>query len=172
MKFFYFTQISNSPFQYWAYPDGVQDTLEPSHQLFALCSKLHSQQPRNAVPSISVSIEEIQPVQVVRYDLLVSSPNYLHSATEDIRHGYEHGLCSQRPLEFEHSHYCKSELSNHEFGVEYRLVKHENDTLSPKPDERIVYLHYGCFCDNLPYCKTMKFIETKVAAMKLQGFNH
>ncbi|OQA98184.1 MAG: hypothetical protein BWY22_00998 [Bacteroidetes bacterium ADurb.Bin217] len=29
-----------------------------------------------------------------------------------------------------------------------------------------------CFFDSLTYCKSTKFIETKVPAMKLQGFNH
>jgi hypothetical protein len=108
----------------------------------------------------------------VKFDLLTSLPSYSHLVMEDIQCEHEHDPCSQLPLRFEHSHYCKSGLSNHGFAAGYRHVKHDNDTLSPIRDEQTSYLHYGLSFDNRPYCKTMKFIETKVAAMKLQGFNH
>jgi len=172
MKFLSLTQISSSPFQYWAFPYDAQDILEPSHLLFDLYSMLHNQQPRNADPNISVSVEETQFAVSVKSDLSTSLPTYSHSGTVDIQHVREHGLYSQLPLKFEHSHYYKSELSNHGFFSEYHLVEHDNDTSSPTLSERTFYLHYGWFFDNRPYRKSMKFIETKVAAMKLQGFNH
>jgi hypothetical protein len=172
MKFFYFTQISNSPFQNWAFPDDVQDTLEPFLQLSAQYSMLHIQLPRNDAPNISVSVEEIRFEEYAKFDLLTSSPSYSRLVMEDIQREHEHDPCSQLPLRFEHSHYCISELSNHGFVAGYRLVKHDNDTSSPIPDERTSCLHYGLSFDNQPYCKSMNFIETKVAAMKLQGFNH
>jgi len=172
MKFFYFTQISSSPFQYWVSPDDVRDIPEPFHLLFDLCSMRHSQQPRNDVPNISASGLEIHFEESVKFDLLASSPKCSHSRMEGIQHGHEHDLYSQLPLRFERSHYYISELSNHGFVAEYRLEEHDNDTSLPKQDEQTFYLHYGLSFDNRPYCKSMKFIETKVAAMKLQGFNH
>lgn len=125
MKFFYFTQISNSPFQYWTFPDGVQDILAPSHRLSDQYSMHHNQQPENGAPNISVSAEEIQFEAFVRFDLLASSLNYTLSKMEDIQRVHELDLYSQHPLIFEHSHYCKPELLSHEFGAEFRLVKHE-----------------------------------------------
>ena len=172
MKFFSLTQISSSPSQYWAYPDDVQDILVPFHQLFGLYSMLHNQQPRNDAPNISVSIVGILSAASVMSDLLTSSPTYSHSERGDIQHVREHGLDSQHLLKSEHSRCCKSELSNHASFAECRLEEHDNDTLSPKQDEPTSYLHYGCLFYYRPYCKSMKFIETKVAAMELQGFNH
>ena len=170
MKFF--TQISNSPFQYWDSLDDVQDIPEPSHLLSDLYSMLHSQLPRNGVPNISASVEEIRFEEYAKYDLLTFSQDYSHSMMVDTRRAHEHDLYSQLPLIFGHFHYCKSELSNHEFVFEYHLAERESDILLPKLNELTFYLHYGLSFDIPPYCKTMKFIETKVAAMKLQGFNH
>jgi hypothetical protein len=172
MKFFSATQISNSPFPYWVFPDDAQDILEPFHQLSDLYSRHHNLLPKNGDPNISVSVEEIQSEEVVKSDILTFSPNYSHSLMEDIQREYERGLYLQPPSKFEHSHCYKSELSNLGFGVGYHLEEHDNGTLSPKQGEQTFYLHYGLSFGNQPYCKTMKFIETKVAAMKLQGFNH
>ena len=170
MKFF--TQISSSPFQYWVSPYDAPDTLEPFHRLSCQYSKLHNQQPKNDCPNISVSIEEIQLEEVEKFALSISSQSYLRSSMVDIQYACEHDLYLQPPLKFEYSHYYKSELANPSFFVEYHLVKHDNDILSPKQGEQTSYLRYDLLFDNRPYCKSIKFIETKVAAMKLQGFNH
>ncbi len=172
MKFFYFTQISSSPFQYWASHGDVRDIPEPFRPLFDLCSMLHSRQPKNDDPNISASALETHFGESVKFDLLASSPNCSHSKMENIQHAREHDPYSQHLSISEHSHYCRFELSNLEFFAEYHPEGHDNDTSSPKQGELTFYLHYGSSFDIRPYCKTMKFIETKVAAMKLQGFNH
>ena len=172
MKFFYFTQISNSPSLYWASLDDVQDIPEPFHRLFAQYSKLHIQQPRNDAPNISASEWGIHFEESVKCDLLTASPSYSHSTKVDIQYVREHDPYSQLPLESEHSLRCKSGLSNHAFVAEHLLGEHDNDTSSPKQDEPKVCLHYGLSCDIQPCCKAINFIETKVAAIKLQGFNH
>lgn len=170
MKFF--TQISSSPSLYWAFPDDAQDILEPFHPKYSLYSTLHNQLPKSDVPNISVSIVETLFEEAEKFSLSISLQAYLHLPKEGIQYAYERGLCSQHPLKSEHSHYCKSELANPSFVAEYLLVKHDNDILSPKLYELTAYSHYGLSFDNRPYCKSIKFIETKVAAMKLQGFNH
>ncbi len=172
MKFFYFTQISSSPFQYWVYPGDVRDIPEPFRPLFDRYSLLHSRQPRNDDPNISVSGLETHFGESVKFDLLTSSPDCSHSRMEDIQHAREHDPCSQLLLESKHSHYCRFALSDLEFFAEYLPEEHGNDTSLPKQGKQIFYLHYGSSFYIRLYCKTMKFIETKVAAMKLQGFNH
>ncbi len=162
MKFFSLTQLSSPPFQYWVFPMMFKIFF---HQLFGLCSMHHIQQPRNDVPNISASVVETPFVTYVMSGLLTSLQSYSHSEREDIQHVHEHGLDSQLPLKFEHSHCCKSELSNHAFFAECHLVEHDNDTLSPKLGELTFYLHYGCLFYYRPHCKSMKFIETKVTAM-------
>ena len=122
MKFFYFTQISNSLSLYWAFPDDVQDILEPSHLLFAQYSMHHIQQPRNDVPNISASVPEIRFEEYEKFDLLASLPNYSHSTKVDIQYVYEHDPYSQLHLESERSLRCKSELLNHVFFAKYLLV--------------------------------------------------
>ena len=171
MKFFSATQISNSHSPYWVYLDDVQDILAPFHQLFDLYSMHHIQQPKSDAPNISVSDEETPFEEFGKFDLLAFSPRYSHLTTVGTQHECEHDPYLQHPLRFEHSHYYISELSNLEFVVVNLLVKRDNDTWSPIQDEQTFYLHYGSFFDILPYCKTKKFIETKVAAMDLQGFN-
>ncbi len=150
MKFFSFTQISSSLSLCWVAPDDVRDTLEPSHRLSDLYSRLHIQLPKNVAPNISSSMLEIQPAKSVTYAPLVSLLKHSRSPKEDIRHGYEHDLYSQPLLEFEYSHCYISELSNPGFAVEHHPAKQDNDTLLPKPDELISYLHYGSFVDNQP----------------------
>lgn len=171
MKFFYFTQISSSLFQYWASPDDVRDIPEPFRPLFDLYSMHHNQQPKSDVPNISASDREIRFEESEKCDLSTSLPNYSHLRREDIQHAREHDLYLQHLLVSEHSHYYKFGLSDLGFFAEYHLEGHGNDTSSPKQGEQKYYLYYGSSYDIQPYCKTMKFIETKVAAMKLQGFN-
>ncbi len=170
MKFF--TQISNYLFQYSAFPDDVQDILAPFHQLYYLYSKLHNQLPKSDVPNIYASVAEIQFEVDEMYVPSIFLQENLYSTRQDIQHAYEHDLCSQLPLRFQRSHYYKFELSDHESFAEYRLAKLDSGISSPKQDELTFCLHYDLSFDTRSYCKTMKFIETKVAAMKLQGFNH
>lgn len=170
MKFFYFTQISSSPFQYWASPGDAQDIPEPFRLLFDQCSMLHSRQPRNDDPNISVSRLEIHFGGSAKFYLLAFSPNCSHSWMEDIQHERVHDPCSQHPSISEHSHYCRFELSDPGFFAEYHPEEHGNDTSSPKQGELTFYLHYGSSFDIRPYCKTMKFIETESSCNEIAGF--
>ena len=108
MKFF--TQISSSLFQYWAFRDDAQDILVPFHQLFTLYSMPHYQQPRNEVPNISVSIEETKFAEFVKFDPFTTLQIYSPSVMGNIQYVqlHEHGHCSQHPLKFELSHCYKS----------------------------------------------------------------
>jgi len=59
---------------------------------------------------------------------------------------------------------------------------HDDVQDTPEPSHRLYSLYsklydnsdcllYENFCDKYPYSKSKTFIETKVTAMKLQGFN-
>jgi len=50
------------------------------------------------------------------------------------------------------------------------FVALDNDISSPIQGVLTFYLRYGYLFDFQPYRKSMKFIETKVAAIKMQGF--
>jgi len=171
MNFFSLTQISSSLFLYWASLYDAQDILEPFHLLFALYSKLHIQLPRNDAPNISVSAWEILFAIDGTFDLLASLPTCSHSVMADILRAHVYDPYSRLPSIFERSHCYISELSNLGPFVEYPLVALDIDISSPIQGVLTFYLRYGYLFDFQPYRKSMKFIETKVAAMKLQGFN-
>lgn len=105
-----------------------------------------------------------------RNGLSVSSPNYLYSGTADIQHAYEHGPCSQRPSGYVHSPNRISVPANRDIDAEDRPSKHYNDILSPRLYDNLNCLLNVSSSDIRPFNKTKMFIETKVAAMKLQGF--
>ena len=99
MKFFYppsysTTPISNYGWENWAYLYDVPNSLESSHQLYYLYSKL----PKNADPNIASSKMKILVANDESYVLSTSLPKHLHSTTEGIQHEYEHDLCSQPPF--------------------------------------------------------------------------
>ena len=172
MKFFNTTLESSSLSLNWVYRDDAQDTLEPFHPKYCLYSMLHIQLPKNDDPNTASSTEEIQFVKFGMYDPSIFSPNYLYSSMLDIQHVDEHDLYLQPPLISEHSHYHKSVQLNHVCVFEHHLAAHDNDTWSPKLDELSYDLYYDSPSDIQPWGKARNFIETKVAAMKLQGFNH
>ena len=129
------------------------------------------QLPRNAFPNIFSPILEILSVALWMFSLLIASLCYLCLLMADIRHACEHGPYSQLLLESSHSRYYRSVPVNRDIVPEHLLLTHDNDIWSPKLYEHSSYLQYGNSCDNLPYCKTKNFIETKVTAIKLRGFN-
>jgi len=90
----------------------------------------------------------------------------------DIRHAYEYGPCSQRPSEYVHSPNRISAPANRDSDAEGRPLKRYKDILSPRLYDNLNYLLKVSSSDIRPFNKTKIFIETKVAAMKLQGFNH
>jgi len=103
--------------------------------------------------------------------LSTSLPIHLCSMTEDIQHACEHGLCSLRLSKYGHSPNYISGSTNHDIDVEGRLVKFGNDIWSPKlSGNSNCSLNANSF-HNSPSNKIKTFIETKVTAMKLQGFN-
>ena len=108
MKFFYppsysTTPISNYCWGNWAYIYDVPNSLESSHPLYYLYSKLHNQLPKNADPNIASSKMNILVENDENYNLSTSLPKHLYSTTEGIQHEYEHDLCSQPLLIFSRS---------------------------------------------------------------------
>ena len=169
MKFF--TLISSCLFLSWVYLYDVRDTPEPSHQLFDLYSRHHSQLPRSVAPNISSLTLGILVEAVSRFSPLISSPGYSHLMMEDILYAYERGLYSLPLLISEHSRYHRFELTNLDIAASNLPLEHDIDILSPKPNGNLNCLLYGNSYGNYPYNKSKIFIETKVSAMKLQGFN-
>lgn len=175
MKFFaiifIITALSNSLSQNWGYPCDVQDTPEPSHQLYYLYSKLQSQQPKSAFPNISSPIQEIPVEEDGMNGLSISSQGYSGLMTVGIQRACEYGRCSQPLSIFEHSHYRIFESEYHGTFPEYHPLIQDNGILSPTQCDNLNYLlNVNCSCIE-PFSKFKIFIETEVSAMKLQGFN-
>jgi|AntRauTorckE5430_2_1112549.scaffolds.fasta_scaffold03638_3 hypothetical protein len=172
MKFFLsIILISSYLFLNWAYLYGVQDILEPSHQLTGQYSTPHILLPKNAYPNIAYSTWEIPSVLGEKSGLSISLPKYLHSMKVGTQRACVHGPYSQLPLEFVHSQNCIFVSTNLDSDAVYRLVKQSNDILSPIRYDNSNYLLSGNSFGSLTFNKTKTFIETKVTAMKLQGFN-
>ena len=169
MKFFIL--ISSCLFLNWVYLDDAQGTPVPSHQLFYLYSKLHIQLPKNDAPNISSPLLEIPVGEALMCDPLISSLRRLRLGMEDILCAYEHDLYSLHLLRFEHSHCRIFALTNPYIDTSGLLLEHDIDISLPKPDGSSSYLLYGDSFGNYPYYKSKIFIETKVSAIKLQGFN-
>ena len=91
--------------------------------------------------------------------------------TEGTLHAYEYDLYSPLLSKYEHSLNYISELANHDNGVEHRPVKQHIDISSPKLYGNSNWLSNENSSGNLTFNKTKTFIETKVTAIKLQGFN-
>jgi hypothetical protein len=104
-------------------------------------------------------------------DLSISLPKYLYSKMLDTQRAYEYDPCSQLLSKYVHFLNYISEPTNHDNGVEYLLVKQDNDILLPILNDNLNYLSNANSFGSLTYYKTKTFIETKVTAMKLQGFN-
>jgi len=165
-------QISSSPSPSWACPCGARDIPGSFHRLSFRYSMHRSRPPKSDAPNTSCQAQETPFGEAERYGLSTSSPNYLYSGTADIQHAYECGPCSQRPSEYAHSPNHISVPTDHGSDVEGRPSKHYSDILSPRLYDNLNYLLNVSSSDIRPSNKTKIFIETKVAAMKLQGFNH
>ena len=90
---------------------------------------------------------------------------------EDTQRANVYGLGLQHPLKYEHFQNYISVSTNHGNDVEYRLVKRCNDILLPIQDGNSNCLSNVNSFGSLTFNKSKTFIETKVTAMKLQGFN-
>lgn len=163
--------ISNRSSQYLDYLDDAQDTLEPSHLLSVQYSKLHILLPKSVDPNTFCATQDTLAEDDERYVLSTSLPIDLHSLREDILHAYEHDPYLLHLSRFGHFHYCISGSANRDNALGYHLVKQDSDTSLPKQCDNSSCLQYERFDDILTYGKGKKFIQTKVAAMKLQGFN-
>ena len=86
------------------------------------------------------------------------------------QYAYEHDPCLLHPSVSLRSLNYRFEQSNLGNEPANLLLTHDNDISLPILYEHLVYLKYVNFFDNLPYCKTKKFLETKVAAIKLREF--
>lgn len=172
MKFFHFILISSCSFGCWVYPDGALGTPAPFHPLYCQYSKPHSLLPKSVAPNTSCSTQETPVGEVVKYDLSISLPRYLYSRRVRTQYGHVHDPCSPPPLELKHSPNYIFEPPSLDIVLEHRPSVHDNDTSSPKRYGLLSDSPNGILFVDIPFCKSMKFIETKVPAMKLQGFNH
>jgi len=165
-------QISSCLSQNLADPYGAPNILEPSHRLFSQYSKLHNQLPINDDPNNVYLKQGILVGEDEMNVLSTFSQEHLYLRKEDIPHAYGCGLYLQLLSEYERSQNRISESKGHDIDVEGRLSKHHNGTWSPILYDSSNYLSNENFYGIQTFHKTKTFIETKVAAMKLQGFNH
>jgi hypothetical protein len=171
MKFFNANLISIPLFRYSAHHDDVQDILEPSLPLYSLYSMPHILSPKNVAPNISSPILETPVVKAVRSCPLVVSPIHSRSSMVDIPHVYAHGLYSQPPsVSLRLQHYIFESL-NHGTFFEHLLAIRDTCILSPIQCAPSTSLQNVNSSYMYPFRKFTKFIETKVTAIKLQGFN-
>ena len=172
MKFFFnITLISNCLSLSWAYLYDALDILEPSHRLSYQYSTHHNQLPKSADPNIVCSTWGILFEEAEKSGLSFSLPKYLYSKMVDTQRTYEYGPCSQLLSKYVHFLNYKSAPTNHDNDVEYLLVKQDNDILLPILNGNLNYLSNENSFGSLTYNKSKTFIETKVTAIKLQGFN-
>ena len=165
------TALSNSLSLNWVYPYDVQDIPEPFHQLYYRCSKHQSQLPRNDGPNTFYQAQEIPVGEAAKNGLLISLQGYLYSKRGDIQHAYGDDLCLLRLSISEHFHY-RIFVSVYPYIFLGRLLSiHGTCILLPKQYGNLNYLPSGNCFDIEPFSKFKTFIETKVSAMKLQGFN-
>lgn len=172
MKFFFHIILISSCL--WAnsgYPYGVQDIPEPSHRLSCPYSTHHNQQPKNACPSTAFSTLETHLESVGTSDLLTSLPKYLCSKMVGILYAYGYDLYSRLLSVSVHFRYRISGSANHGNATEHLREVLNNDILSPILYGNSNYLSSGNYFGRLAHNKSIMFIETKVTAMKLQGFN-
>ena len=172
MKFlFNITPISSCLFPNWAYPYGAPNIPEPSRQLSYQYSIHHNLLPRSACPNTACPNQETLVAKDVMNDLLTFSPEHLHSKMVGILCAYERDLYLLLLLEFVRSQHCIFVLVNLGNDAEYPPSKHYSDTLSPKLYDNLNYLLNVNYSGSATCNKAKTFIETEVAAMKLQGFN-
>ncbi len=157
--------ISSCPIARSAYPDDVQGTLEPSHQLYCQCSIHHNLSPRSVDPSIFSSTPEIPIEDGGMCVLSFSSPDHLCSRMVDILHAYERDLYSLPLSIYEHSLNYRFVLSSPDIFAEYHLSEHGIYTWLPKLYGHSFDLLYENSYDIHSCCKSKKFIETKVPAI-------
>ena len=172
MKFFTdIILISNYLSLSWAYPCDVQDTPEPFHPLSYLYSKHHSQQTKSVYPNIACLTWGIHFVAFEMIDPLISLLKYLYSKKVETQHAYGYDPYLQLSSKYGHSQNYISGLIYHDSDVGHLLVKQHIDISLPKQYGNSNSLSNVNFYGNLTFNKTKTFIETKVTAIKLQGFN-
>ena len=164
MKFFNFP-ISSCQFDYSVYLDDVQGIPEPSRLLYFLYSIRHSQLPKNVDPNTVYLVKEIPAEVVERSYPSISLPGRSYLWRADTLYGHEHDPYLQLPLVSEHSQHYRFEQPNPYTVPEHRPLIHDNDTSLPILYERLIDLQNVYYDDIHPYCKSKKFIETKVPAI-------
>ncbi len=166
------TQVSSCPSPSWVSLCDALDIPVPFHQLSYPYSTHRSRPPKSDGPNTSSLARETPSGEAGKNGPSTFLPNYLCSGTGDIRHAYGCGSCPQHPSEYGRSQNriaALKGLGNHAVGLR---SKRYGDILSPKLYDTSDYLLNVNFYDIQPSYKTKIFIETKVAAIKLQGFNH
>src|SRR5690606_35805175 len=102
--------------------------------------------------------------------LSVSLPVRLCSKRVGIPHAYGYGPCSPPLSGYGRSQNHRSGPTGHDSGAEDHPSIYHSGTWSPKLYDNSNCLSNGNSCGFHSSHKTKTFIETKVTAMKLQGF--
>lgn len=172
MKFFLnITLISSCLFLNLAYPCDAQDTLEPSHLLYCQYSMLHNQQPKSGDPNIVCSTWGIPFVEAEMSDPSVSLIKYLCLMMGDTQRACAHGLYLQHLSKYGHFQNYIFVSANLDNDAGHHLEVLHIDILSPILNDNLNCLsNVNSFC-SMTFNKAKTFIDTKVTAIKLQGFN-
>ena len=172
MKFFEFIPLSSSLKEYSVYLDDAPNIPVPFRPLYSQYSILQSRLPKSVSPNSASLLLEILVATFSMFALLVFLPNHLYSKRVNTQRACARDLYLPLLSIFSHSLNCISELPNPCNESVDPPSKHDNDILSPIRYAHLTYLLYVSSFDNHPYSKSKKILETKVAAMKLRGFNH
>lgn len=165
------TQVSSCPSPSWVSPCGVPDIPVPFHRLSYPYSIPHSRLPIGGGPNTSCQVQETPVEEDEMIGLSASLQVRLYSMTEDIPHAYGCDPYSRHLSGYERSPNRISVPKDPDSVAVGLPLEHHSDTWSPILNGNSDYLSNGNSYDNRPSDKTKTFIETKVTAMKLQGFN-
>ena len=165
-------QISSSLSPNLAGPCGAPNIPGPSHRLFYRYSRHHTQLPTNDGPGNVCPKQGTLAGEDATNGLSAFLQGRLCSTGEDIQHACGCGPCSPHPLVYGRSPNRTSGPKGPDSAVVGLPSAHRGDVWSPTLCGNSNYLSNGNSCGNPPFHKTKTFIETKVAAMKLQSFNH
>ncbi len=172
MEFFFrFILISSSLSLYWAYPYDDPNIPEPSLLLSYPYSILHIQPPKSDVPNIACPMLETPFVEYGKSDPSTSLTKRLYSKMENILCAYEYDSRLLRLSIYEHLLCYKFTPEDRGNDTEHLPARLYNDTSSPILNGNLNCLLNVNFDDLMTLNKSITFIETKVTAMKLQGFN-
>lgn len=130
-----------------------------------------SRPPTSDGPNIACPIQETPSATNGKNGLSTSLPKHLRTQKADTPRAYGYGPCSRHPSISVRSRHRIFEQEGHGIALEGHPSISYSDTWSTKLYDNSNYLSNGNSYGNPTFGKSKIFIETKVTAMKLQGFN-